>query len=236
MSPTTPLKWRRAFLRALAATANVGLSAQFAGIDKTTAYAARKRSTLFAALWDRALADGHAAVASGAIPDDAARISSRPLSIRSSRTGQTCVMETGEGRWNAEVEAKFIAVLATTANVAAAAKAIGMSKTALYRRRKQWPAFHAAWAEAVALAVDKLDLHLIEAATNLFDPAEVPQDMDIVPVSVDQVIKIVGLHRAEAKGGRRQRHDWRARAPDTDDIKAEIKRKLALLSRRHGYG
>ncbi|MGA9580444.1 MAG: hypothetical protein WBR13_00565, partial [Allosphingosinicella sp.] len=55
-------KWRKRFLSAMARTANAGLSAEMAGVDRTTAFALRKRDPGFAADWIRARDWGRARV------------------------------------------------------------------------------------------------------------------------------------------------------------------------------
>lgn len=230
-SRTTPLQWRRAFLRALAVTANVTLSAQRAGIDKSTAYQLRKVSPLFDRLWKQALADGRAALAGGRVPDQDAGKDSRPLSIRSSKSGRVCVMATGEGRWNAGVEAEFFATLAATGNAKAAARAIAMSDVALYNRRKLWPAFDARWDEVVSLANERLAVQLLTSASNLLDPIklEVP-DFDM---SVDQAIRVAQLYEGRRqKSGSLKRHDPKRAPVDVEAVKAEIIRKGRLLARK----
>lgn len=232
-SRTTPLKWRRAFLRALAVTANVTLSARRAGIDKSTAYQSRKASPLFHRLWMQALADGRAALAAGGVPDDGAVIDPRPLSIRSSKSGRVCMMATGEGRWNAEVEAEFFAALAATGNVKAAARTIGMSPTALYNRRKLWPAFDARWEEVVSLASQRLALQLLTSASNTLDPVE--SEIPDFDMSVDQAIRIAQLYESRRqKNGELRRYDGKCAPVDIEAVKAEIVRKAGLISRKSG--
>ena len=233
-SSTTPPLWRRAFLRALSMTANVTLSAHRAGIDKSTAYSSRHASVLFARLWDQAQADARAAIAQGRVPGGAVEITRRPLSIRSGKSGKTSVIATGEGRWNEEVEAQFFAVLAATGNVKAAARAIGMSTTALYNRRKLWPAFDTRWDEVVTLATQQLALRLLTTATNLLDPAELllsDISPDTEPMSVDQAIRMAQLYEGRRqKNGSLKRHDPKRAPVDVEAVKAEIIRKANLLS------
>ena len=237
-SSTTPPLWRRAFLRTLSVTANVTLSAHRAGIDKSTAYSSRHASVLFARLWDQALADARAAIAQGRVPDGAVEITRRPLSIRSGKSGKTCVMATGEGRWNEEVEAQFFAVLAATGNVKVAARAIGMSTTALYNRRKLWPAFDTRWDEVVTLATQQLALRLLTTATNLLDPSELrlpDTSPDTEPMSVDQAIRVAQLYEGRRpKNGSLKRHDPKRAPVDVEAVKAEIIRKANLLSGNGG--
>ncbi len=228
-SRTTPLKWRRAFLRALAVTANVTLSAHRAGIDKSTAYQSRKASPLFDRLWTQALDDGRAALAHGCVPGEIAATDPRPLSIRSSKSGKVCMMATGEGRWNDQTESDFFAALAATGNVRAAARAIGMSTAALYNRRKLWPAFDARWDEVVLLASERLAVQLLTSASNVIDPqeAELP-DFDM---SVDQAIRVAQLYEARRnRNGSLKRHDPRRAPVDIEAVKAEIIRKARLLT------
>ena len=56
---STPKKrfreWKQAFLAALATSPDVSAAAAHAGINRTTAYAARKRNPRFAGQWDAAL-------------------------------------------------------------------------------------------------------------------------------------------------------------------------------------
>ena len=229
-SRTTPLKWRRAFLRALAVTANVTLSAHRAGIDKSTAYHSRKASPLFDRLWTQALADGRVALAQGRVPDEAADVDPRPLSIRSSKSGRVCVMATGEGRWNAEVEAAFFAALAATGNVKAAARAIAMSTTALYNRRTLWPAFDGRWEEVVSLANERLAMQLLTSASNVLDPVE--SEIPDFDMSVDQAIRVAQLYEGRRqKNGSVKRHDPKRAPVDVEAVKADIVRKAKLLSR-----
>lgn len=230
-SRTVPPQWRRAFLRALAVTANITLSARRAGIDKSTAYHARKQSPLFGRLWAQALADGRAALGRGRIPTEATDLDPRPLSVRSSKSGRVCVMATGEGRWNAEVEAEFFAVLAATGNVNAAARAIGMSTTALYKRCKLWPAFAGRWDEVISQASQNLALQLLTSAANMVDTQE-PAAAPGFDMSVDQAIRVAQLYEGRRqKNGTAKRNDAKPAPVDVEAIKADIVRKARLLSR-----
>src|SRR5690606_34104388 len=47
--------WRRVFLRELARGGSVALAARACGIDRSSAYQARRRNAAFAASWERAL-------------------------------------------------------------------------------------------------------------------------------------------------------------------------------------
>jgi hypothetical protein len=228
-SRTTPPRWRRVFLRVLGRSANVRAAARAAGVDHSTAYQYRRSNPHFARLWDEAREAARAAIAAGEVPEELAFADARPRSIRSSKTGKTCVMATGEGRWNEEVEGQFFARLAETGSVKEAARAIGMSTTALYNRRKLWSAFDARWTEVVTLATERLAVQLLAAASNVIEPAPlVVPDFDM---SVDQAIRVAQLYEARRnRNGSLKRHDPRRAPVDIEAVKAEIIRKARLLT------
>lgn len=68
--------------------------------------------------------------------------------------------------WTAAKKEKFIAVLAETANVSMAIKAVGMSVPTTYRLRKTSPAFAKAWAEALEIGVAQLEMMVLDKALN----------------------------------------------------------------------
>lgn len=69
-------------------------------------------------------------------------------------------------QWTKAKEELFLATLAETCNVTAAAAAAGMSPSGAYVRRNKVAAFRASWAEAVATAYRDLELVLLERALN----------------------------------------------------------------------
>lgn len=230
-SKTTPPEWRRAFLRALGRCANVREAARAAGIDHATAYQYRKSNPHFARLWEDALASGRAALAAGRVPEDVALEDARPRTIRSSRSGKTCVMATGAGRWNESVEEAFFTRLAETGNVREAARAIGMSTTALYNRRKIWPAFDKCWDEVVTLATERLALSLLTSANNLLEQQEPPLP-EFADMSVDQAIRVAQLYEARLRqNGRFRRYDRKRPPVDVEKVKEEIIEKCERMAR-----
>lgn len=228
-SSTRPPRWRRAFLRALGQTANVRASARAAGVDHSTAYQYRRRNPHFARLWQDAVEAARVAIASGEVAEAPTFADARARTIRSSKSGKICVMATGEGRWNEEVEEQFFTRLAATGNVKEAARFIGMSTTALYNRRKLWPAFDARWSEVVSLATERLAVQLLTSASNVIEPVELAvPDFDM---SVDQAIRVAQLYEARRRqNGELKRQSWRRAPTDIEAVKAEIIRKARLLS------
>ncbi|GIX17682.1 MAG: hypothetical protein KatS3mg119_1868 [Rhodothalassiaceae bacterium] len=65
-----------------------------------------------------------------------------------------------QSRWTPPQRARFLAVLRETANVSAAARAVGMSRSGAYQLRQQDEAFRAAWDDALEEALDLLEAEL----------------------------------------------------------------------------
>lgn len=226
-----PPVWRRAFLRALSLGASVADATRHSGIGPRQPYAHRKKNPHFAKLWAEAQKRGRSRLQSGKPPVILDAAPPVRVTIRASQKGRTAIIATAEQCWDEEKEQQFLMHLAATANVTAAALAVGISLTSLYRRRRKWPAFAAAWAQAKADAVDRLDFLLIEAATNLLDPPEVPVT-DPVPVSFDQAMKVVQNYGHDTnRRGERKRWGSNRKPRDPDEIRASILRKLDLIEK-----
>ncbi len=224
--------WRRAFLRELARCGSVALAAERCAIDRTSAYQLRKRNPAFAASWDRALATARENL-NGPAPELA---SAQPalasdLFIRSSKTGRVCVARAGPGRWSARAEAAFLTTLAASANIAAAARAAGVSAQAVYQRRRLWPEFARAWRAALAEGYDRLEAHLIHAATATLDPEPPAAPADLPAVTFADGLNLLRLHRAETRGGAPQRYGWNKVEPDIEEVRAEVLRRLEVMGR-----
>lgn len=152
--------------------------------------------------------------------------------IRSSRSGRPCIARVGPARWSARSERAFLAELTASANVAAAARAARVSTTAAYNRRRLWPAFAEAWADALAEGYVRIETLLIHAATSTLDPEPAPEAAREAPImSVEQAMNLFKLHRASQQGGKPQRYGWRQREPNIEEVRAEILRKVAAMER-----
>jgi len=256
--------WRRVFLRELARSGSVALAADTAGIDRSSAYQARRRNAAFAASWARALekaregldggesltrqarprpfphAGGERAAQPVPRPPGGARGGLRPPRlrgdevVRASKAGRPCVVRAGPGRWSVAGERAFLEALTASANVKAAARAAGVSAVAAYNRRKLWPAFAAAWDAAKAEGYVRLEMLLIHAATATLDPEPDVEAGDAPEMTVEQAMNLFRLHRASQQGGPAQRYGWRMQEPDIEDVRAEILRKIAALDKARG--
>lgn len=231
--------WRAAFVRALRRGGSVTQAARAAGVDRTTAYGARRRDGAFAAKWDAALGTAREGLSQSGLAGGAPPALARDEIVRSSVKGRPCIMRVGPGRWSSQKEALFLEALERTANVKRSAQAAGVSSTAVYARRIRWPGLAEAWAAALRRGYLDVEMLLIEnAKATLGDgdvgPTQAGRARVAEPMSIGDALNLLRLHRAEVKGGRPQRYGWRAREPDIETVRAEIMRKVEAMERRRG--
>jgi len=159
--------------------------------------------------------------------------------VRQAKNRNTKIIRTTGKRWSQAAEERFLAELAATANVRAAAEAAGFSTVAIYRRRMLWPGFASAWDEALEQGYVRIETMLVEAATDSLSRAPIDVDRE-APVltgpgmTVAEAMNLLKLHRSTVRGGAAQRYDARAKAPDWDAVRASILRKIEAIERARG--
>jgi hypothetical protein len=223
----TAEQWRT-FLRWLARTDNARLAARHAGMNVATAYDRRIADDGFAAKWAAAVAEARARPPSRKARAD----KGREVVLRRSKHGDKLVAA-GPGRWNAKVEHSFRAALRQTGCVRSAARACGLSTTALYNRRSNYPEFAAAWAADEAFAKERIPAILTAATIASFDP-EIDGE-GLPKVNVDQAIQIARLKCGES-GAARKRSRHTPPEPTIEEVRDEIKRRLTAIRRHREKG
>lgn len=236
-------KWRKRFLGAMARTANAGLSAQMAGVDRTTAFALRQRDWRFAADWIRARDWGRARVKEEGRPVFAggrprqgrpgeAPADARALIVRLSKREGSQIVRAGEGRWSPEIEADFFAWMAAGFGVNHSARQVGFSTTALYKRRRQDPDFAARWAAVREEGLARNDGLLIDAVPRALDPEVMEAAEGLPRPTIAEAIQIQRLYRRQGEeGGPRGRSAWPARPRSLDEMRDSIIKKLSAIAR-----
>jgi hypothetical protein len=204
-------KWRRRFLGAMARTANAGLSAQMAGVDRTTAFALRQRDPGFARDWIRARDWGRARVKAQGQPvhpggrprsaGPAEELDPRPLKARRCRHGGTEVVRCGEGRMSPESDRIFFSHLAAGYGLRRSAAKAGFSKQALYARRTIDPEFEAQWEAAKAQCLARNDMLLIDSVPRTLDPETADAAEDLPRPTIAEVIRITRMYRSAPGAG-----------------------------------
>jgi len=150
--------------------------------------------------------------------------------VRPEKNGGTKVVRT-HARWSQKSERIFLEELAATCNVRAAAEKCGFSTTAIYQRRMRWPGFAAAWAEAIEQGYARIEAMLIERATDSLRTEPIEGSGEAPAMSVAQAMNLLKLHRASVRGGAPQNYAAREKAPDMDEVRASILRKIEAIKR-----
>lgn len=259
MSAKLSEKRRAAFLRALEATANITLSAERTCVSRSWVLAQRKCDAAFDAACVAALAAAKARLGAhterrppkgwghldgvelvvrgtgGAALRDAAgaaplrqgsgqaqdgRKSGRRVQIARARAHQ----------FSPAVEDRFLATLAATCNAKAAMAEVGMSKGAAYTHRKRWPAFARKWDEAIETAYARIELALVANGGNMFSASELPPEAPIPPMTVDQAMHLLHMHKYEVREIGRRPGGW-ARRPTLAEVAPGIIRKVEAIKR-----
>jgi hypothetical protein len=242
-------KWRKRFLAAMARTANAGLSAQMAGVDRATAFALRKRDPGFAADWVRARDWGRARakaerrpVFRGGRPRSAGpaeALDPRPLKVRRRRDGGTEVVRCGEGRQSPESDHLFFSNLAAGFGVRRSAAKAGFSTNALYARRMLDPAFEAQWEAAKAQCLARNDMLLIDSVPRTLDPDTAEAADELAKPTIAEAIQIARLYRPAAEKparGAKGKEEEKAPARPRAEIFDELSRRLDEIEREKAAG
>lgn len=136
-------------------------------------------------------------------------------------------------RWTARMKAEFLDTLAATANVVAAANAIGVNPVSVYALRRRDPAFLAEWALALEQGYQMIETLLVGhvlASGDAVSPIARPDAR--APIDFDAALRLLSQHRAAVCGGGRTRRGGPKphRASD-EETNAAILKKLAAIER-----
>jgi len=139
----------------------------------------------------------------------------------------------------AERRELFLAKLAASANVAAAARAAGVAESSVYRSRRRSARFRQQWADALEEGYNRLELMLLERAMNgtrrrVFHGGKAVGS--IREYSDGQAISLLKAHWDAVRGGQARPADQSADDPgqpqDRAEIRAAIEARLVEMSER----
>lgn len=230
---------RAAFLKALAEIGNQTLAAERAKVSRSWVQLHRSTDPEFDAEVRAALASsfeklrtsgerkppsgwGHLDGEELVVRGTGGAIAGRRVQIARARVKQ----------WTPRIEDRFLATLKATCNVKAACAEVGMTAASAYAHRKRWPAFAARWDEAVEIAYMRLEDALLANATNLFSSPQLPVEIALPPMTVEQVIHIVHMHKHSVLGlGRAPGVDGPPRPKTLDEVRPAILKKWSAALR-----
>ena len=224
-----PPRWRVPFLRALAATGNVKLSAERAPVDHSHVYRLLKTDSAFAAAMDAARAQAAERLADSPSPSlakctgDALR---GELILFRTRSGRAHLRAPRANGWTRAKEKTFLDALASTCVVTAAAAVAGVTPSAAYQRRLRWPGFAAEWQVALKNGAQALELRLLHDASAYLDNGYVGIPEDLTVRSVDDAIRVLAYHNKQMNT---YRPAWNRKPVDVEAVKAQIVRQAQAL-------
>lgn len=224
-----PPRWRAPFLRALAQTGNVKLSADRAPVDHSHVYRLRKRDAEFAAAMEAARAEAAERLGDSLSPalarctGDALR---GELVLFRTRTGRPHLRAPRANGWTRAKEKAFLDALASTCVVTTAARMAGVTPSAAYQRHLHWPGFAAEWKVALKNGVQELELRLLHDASAFLENGYVGIPGNIAVKSVDDAIRVLGYHKKQMRA---DRPAWNTKPVDVEAVKAQIVRQAQAL-------
>jgi hypothetical protein len=242
VAKTSPAR-RAAFLKALGETGNHSIAAEHARVSRSWVTLHKANDPDFRGACEAAVAGAVAQAKARAAAGGAAKPSAKWGFI----DGEEMVVRAGNGRravvararlrqWTPRVEARFLGVLAATANVKLACAAAGLSVTSAYARRDKWPGFAARWKAALETGYVRLEFAMIENVCNAFEPqVDFEPDLPMPPMCFDDAIQLLRLHRYAVRGSGRPLREWK-RLPPMEEIRASIHRKIDAIVRAREAG
>jgi molybdenum-dependent DNA-binding transcriptional regulator ModE len=224
---------RDTYLANLRRTGNHEAAAREAGVSAAAARRFRRRTPDYEALCAEAEREAHARLAGAEGPEDGV-LDPAFESIRRGADGRMKVQARGKRRWSKTKEDRFFAVLRECGNIAASARAAGVSREAVWKRRRDWPAFARRMKEALDEAEVILEFRVACLGTNWTEEADGPERDETAetvsaPGPFDHEFALRFLKWREDK--RRGKGGAMAALPPADEARARILRKIEAIKR-----
>ncbi len=242
MKPEQRQQCRR-FLAELRRTGNVQLSADRVGIAVQTWRRRRRAHPAFATEWAAALGFARATLAkSGPVTPKAsgAKTVGGEYSVRVGKNGERQVRRAQPGHLSEQGEAMFLRELAATCNVSLACRAVGFTKSNIYKRRRRSDQFADRMDAALAQGHERLEFAVMESALCSLAPEEMAAHWDelgveppspLMVMTFDQVINAMGMHmKRVVLGQKRRAHNEHVTTAEETD--AAITKLLGMFAKR----
>jgi molybdenum-dependent DNA-binding transcriptional regulator ModE len=159
---------REQYLANLRRTGNHSAAAREAGVSERAVRRFRARTPDYEALCAAAVREAQRRL--GGMAGDGTE--SAFESIRRGADGRLKIQAQGSRRWSRRAEDRFFAVLRESGNIAASARAAGVSREAVWKRRRTWPAFARRFGEAMEEAEIALEFRVLCLGSNWTEAAE----------------------------------------------------------------
>lgn len=229
---------RESYLGNLRRTGNHAAAAREAGISPAAARRYRNRTPDYEALCATAGREAQARLADAEGPEDG-DLDPAFESIRRGADGRLKIQARGKRRWSKAKEDRFFAVLRECGNIAASARSAGVSREAVWKRRREWPAFARRMEQALDEAEVSLEFRVACLGTNWTEEAEARDSGDAgeseaPPGPFDHEFALRFLKWREDK--RRGQRGMTAALPPAEDVRARLIRKVQAVKRHRARG
>ena len=225
---------REVYLEDLRRTGNHAAAARAAEISWGGAYRYRKRKPEFEALCIEAEHEAQRRLAGAESPLDGTEEAAFE-SIRRGADGRLKIQALGQRRWSKRKEELFFDVLRECGNVAASARAAGVSKVAVWKRRREWPGFARRMEETLDEAEIALEYRVACLGTNWTEEAEERDERaqegtvtgNCPQFDPDLALRFLKWRSDKRRGARGSI----AALPPAEEVRARIIRKVAAIKR-----
>jgi hypothetical protein len=231
---------RARFLQVLRETGNRKAAAAGIGVDPRLMDQRREHDPELDRDWEAAVEEAHRGLSSAIGPFDCPQ-GGRLNMIKRGKKGRLQLVSTGEDRWNAAVERRFLEAVRACGSVRGAARAVGFSEGAIWERRRKWPAFAKALEELLDEAELTLELRLASLGSNVVPAGDeaATKESEAAPVEsapFDPDLAMRFLKWREEK--RRGRGRWapRAKPPSIEQVTEKIVRRVEAIKRHRERG
>jgi hypothetical protein len=235
---------RARFLAVLRETGNRRAAAAAIGVEPRLMDQRREHDPELDRDWEAAVEEAHRLLSAAKGPFDFAQdrqfdcpAGNKLNTIRRGKRGRLQLVAAGDERWTAEVEIRFKEALRACGNVRAAARWVGFSESAVWQRRRQWPAFAEMLEGLLEEAELALELRIASMGSNVVAsegmgtvtsncPPNCPPPM---PFDPDFAMRFLKWREERRRGGGR----WapRARPPSIEDVTEKIVRQVEAIKR-----
>ncbi|HYN46509.1 MAG TPA: terminase family protein [Allosphingosinicella sp.] len=238
---------RAKYLEHLRRTGNHGAAARAIGLDRCSAENRRKRDAEFAIGCMAAVEEASRRLA-GATDTSDGVADAEFERVKRNRHGRLMIVRTRKGKWCKSMEVMFLDVLRQCGNIAASARAVGVTSSLIWQRRRDWPGFRQKMEEALEEAEVVLEFRLATLGNNVgagVDAGETEAgEMGTVTSNCppncppaepfDPELAMRFLKWREEKRRARGRRGRAAAPPTIEEVTERIVRKVEAIKRHRG--
>lgn len=150
--------------------------------------------------------------------------------LRASGKDGPQIVQCSSKSWNDSKEEVFLNALGASCNATFAINACGMSKGALYRRKRLDPGFAARWQAALEQGYVRIEMLMLDLAESSLSGKAPDPDCPIPPMTVKEAMNLLQLHRSAVHKDGNRRKKWNARPREIEEVRESILIRLEAIA------